>query len=58
MNPYISYGILAWGSAYKTHISKIQVKQNHIVRLIFLATAFGGETEKAKPLLNLIDKAF
>ena len=33
--PYISYGILAWGSVYKTHIRKIQVKQNHIVRLIF-----------------------
>ena len=46
--PYISYGILAWGSVYKTHISKIQVKQNHIVRLIFFATAFGCETESAK----------
>ena len=52
--PYISYGILAWGSKYKKHISKIQVKQNHIVRLIFFATAFGSETEKAKPLLNLL----
>ena len=52
--PYISYGILAWGSVYKTQIRKIQVKQNHIVRLIFFATAFGSETEKAKPLLNLL----
>ena len=52
--PYISYGILAWGSAYNTLISKIQVKQNHIVRLIFFATAFGSEIEKAKPLLNLL----
>ena len=52
--PYISYGILAWGSVFKTHISKIQVKQNHIVRLIFFATAFVSETESAKPLLNLL----
>ena len=28
--PYISNSILAWGSVYKTHIKKIQVKQNHI----------------------------
>ena len=49
--PYISYGIIAWGSIYKTHISKIQ---NQIVRLIFFATAFGSETENAKPLLNLL----
>ena len=26
--PYISYKILVWGSVYKTHIKKIQVKQN------------------------------
>ena len=26
--PYISYAILAWGSAYKSHIKKIQIKQN------------------------------
>ena len=52
--PYISYGILAWGSVYKTHIRKIQVKQNHIARLIFFAKSFGSETEKAKPLLNLL----
>ena len=30
------------------------MKQDHIVRLIFFATAFGGEKEKAKPLLNLL----
>ena len=27
--PYISYAILAWGSAYKSHVKKIQTKQNH-----------------------------
>ena len=53
--PYISYSVLAWGSIYKTHIEKLQVKQNHTVRLIFFARKFGRETKSAKPLLNLLD---
>ena len=53
--PYMSYNILAWGSVYKTHIKKIQVKQNHIVRLVFYSKTFGKETESGKPLLNLLD---
>jgi len=53
--PYISYAILAWGSAYKTHIDKIQTKQNHSARFIFFATAHGEHTESAPPLLNLLD---
>ena len=53
--PYISYAILAWGSAYKTHIDKIQTKQNHSARLILFATAYGEHTESALPLLNLLD---
>ena len=52
--PYISYSILAWGSVYKTRTKKIQVKQNHIVRLKFHAKTFGRETESAQPLLNLL----
>ena len=52
--PYISYAILAWGSAYKTHIDKIQAKQNHSARLIFFATTYGEHTESALPLLNLL----
>ena len=53
--PYISYAILAWGSAYKSHLQKVQIKQNHVIRLIFFATSYGKETESAKPLLNLLD---
>ena len=53
--PYISYAILALGSAYKTHIDKIQAKQNHSARLIFFATTYGEHTESALPLLNLLD---
>ena len=33
IHPYISYAILAWGSAYKTHIKKIQTKQNHAISM-------------------------
>ena len=53
--PYISYAILAWGSAYKTHINKVQTKQNHPIRLIFFAQTFGYQTDSALPLLNLLD---
>ena len=55
MYPYISYAILAWGSAYKTHIDRIQTKQNHSARIIFFATAYGEPTERALPQLNLLD---
>ena len=51
----INYAILAWGSACKTHIDKIQTKQNHSARLNFFATAYGEHTENALPLLNLLD---
>ena len=53
--PYISYAILAWGSAYKSHIKKIQTKQKHAIRLIFFTCTLGKSTESALPLLNLLD---
>ena len=53
--PYISYAILAWGSAYKSHIKKIQTKQNHAIKLIFFARTSGELTESSLPLLNLLD---
>lgn len=53
--PYISYAILAWGSAYKTHMNKVQTKQNHSIRLIFFARTVGEQTDGALPLLNLLD---
>ena len=51
--PYISYAILAWGSAYKSHIKKIKTKQNHAIRLIFFARTLGKLTDSALPLFNL-----
>ena len=53
--PYLSYAIIAWGSTYKTHLKKIQTKQNHVIRLIFFANSYGKETESAKPLLNILN---
>ena len=52
--PFISYSILAWGSAYKRHINKVQIKQNKVVRIIFNAVNYGKHTESALPLLNLL----
>ena len=53
--PYLSYAIIAWGSASASHLKKIQVKQNHIICLMFFATLYGKNTDSALPLLNLLD---
>ena len=53
--PYIAYAILAWGSTYTSSLQKVQVKQNHVARLIFFANMRGKDTESALPLLNLLD---
>ena len=47
--PYIFYAILAWGSAYKSHIKTIKTKQNHVIRLIVFARTFGNLTERPFP---------
>ena len=52
--PYLSYAVIAWGSAYKTHLQKLQTKQNTVLRWFF-ATTFGPYTESALPFLNLLD---
>ena len=36
-------------------MQKVQVKQNHVARLIFFANIRGKDTESALPLLNLQD---
>ena len=52
---HINYGIISWGNASMSNLKKIQVKQNHIVRLIFHATLCGKHTESALPFLNPLD---
>ena len=46
---------MAWGSTYVSSLQKVQVKQNHVARLIFFANIRGKDTESALPLLNLLD---
>ena len=53
--PHLSYAIITWGSASVAHLKKIQVKQNHIIHLMFFATLYGKNTESALPLLSLLD---
>ena len=53
--PYLSYAIIAWGSAYKTHLKRLQSKQNTVLRLMFFATTSGPYTESVLPFLNLLD---
>ena len=53
--PYISYAILAWGSAFKFHIKKTQTKQNHAIRLVFFARTSSKLKQSALPLFNLLD---
>ena len=53
--PYLTYAIVAWGSSYQTQVKKIQIKQNHIIRIFFFSTLYGKNTESALPLINLLD---
>ena len=48
--PYLSYGILAWGSTYKTNLARISTVQNKCVRTIFYANRY----EHAAPLYNIL----
>lgn len=52
--PYLSYAVIDWGSAYKTHLQTLQSKQNTVLRLFFVTTS-GPYTESALPFLNLLD---
>ena len=45
----IRYHFVGWC----LHLKKIQTKQNHSARLMFLATLYGETTESAVPLVNL-----
>lgn len=49
--PYLSYGILTWGSTYKTKLTKICTNQNKCIRSIF----FANQREHAAPLYNILD---
>ena len=43
-------------SAYTSHLKKIQIKQNHVIRVLFFATLYGKNTKSVlNPLMNLLD---
>ena len=35
--PYLTYGLMSWGTAYQTKLNKIKVSQNNCIRCIFFA---------------------
>lgn len=49
--PYLSYGILSWGSTYKTKLARICSMQNKCIRNIF----FTNRYEHALPLYNVLN---
>ena len=53
--PYLSYAVIAWGSAYKSRWQKLQSKQNTVLRIMLFATTSESYTESALPFLNLLD---
>ena len=54
--PHISYVIVAWGSAYKTHVNKLLTsKTKSFCKSRFFKVLYGENTLSTLPLLNLPD---
>ncbi len=55
--PYLSYGIVIWGSAYKIHLDKLRIQQKKIIRRIHGAEydAHSEPLFKSLKLLKLDD---
>ena len=49
--PYLNYGLMSWGSTYKTRLTKVCTKQNKCIRSIF----FAHGRESAGPYYNLLE---
>ena len=49
--PYLTYGLLSWGNNYRTKLTKIETKQNKVIKCIFFANA----RESARPYYKLLD---
>ena len=50
--PYLTYGLMSWGTAYQTKWNKIKVSQNNCIRCIF----FGNKRESPPPYFTLVYK--
>jgi len=46
IHPYLTYGLCAWGQAYKTHLQKILLLQKKVLRFIY----FSNREDSALPL--------
>ena len=48
IEPYISYGLVAWGQAANTHLKKIVILQKRVLRLMY----FSDYTSHSAPLFS------
>ena len=48
--PYLNYGLMSWGTACQTKLSKIKVSQNNCLRCIF----FANKRESPAPYFTLL----
>ena len=48
--PYLTYGIMSWGTAYQTKLHKMRISQNNCIRSIF----FANKREGATPYFRLL----
>lgn len=48
IEPYISYGLVAWGQAANTHLNKIVILQKRVLRLMY----FSDYTSHSAPLFS------
>ena len=51
INPYLTYGIMSWGTAYQTKLHKIKISQNNCIRDIF----FANKRESPTPYFRLLE---
>ena len=49
--PFLTYGLMSWGTAYQTKLNKIKVSQNNCIRCIF----FANKRESPTPYFTLLE---
>ena len=49
--PYLTYGLMSWGTAYQNKLNKIKVSQNNCIHCIF----FANKRESPTPYFTLLE---
>lgn len=49
--PYLTYGLMCWGTAYQTRLNKIKISQNNGIPIIF----FASKRESSTPYFTLLE---